>query len=90
MRNAILIAAIASAVVLLGLSVASRAEDLQIDTQCSETHCRTTIGRPQPGITVIPPVPKNSILICAGTNCRTELAPEHLPIEREHEQQRRR
>lgn len=66
---------------------AHAAEDITVDTRCSDQRCTTYIERAAPGITVIPPVPHDAILLCMGTRCFTAPQPEHLPIEREHELQ---
>jgi hypothetical protein len=70
------------------LAAQAHAEDLTIDTRCQGTdRCTTYIEKTAPGITVIPPVPHDSVLMCAGTRCFTAPALEHLPIEREHERE---
>lgn len=53
-----------------------------IDTQCNDRGCRTYIGQAAPGITVIPPVPPDAIVVCAGSRCRFEPMPERPPAER--------
>lgn len=76
----------ASTALLLSLTLThARAEDATttIDTRCDGGGCRTQIGPAAPGITVVPPVPRDAIVICAGSRCRFEPLPEHLPIERE-------